>query len=783
MKTGRYTLTQLLTNSEVEQIIIPEIQRDYVWGERNVKGLLNSIYSNYKKKKTLSLNIECTGEQIGEDIKRYLSEEYQRIRFNTHIGFLYAYHDPTYAGKLFLIDGQQRITTLLLVLLSAYCSNSIEKLKTEYKNKYFRDNLPKLDYKVREVTHDFLISFINYITSATKEEDFSKSANFYDVFRKDITAKTILANYKLITEFLENKNIYNDRQKFIDYIENYVEFNYFDTNLSEQGERLYLYMNSRGKELSKQEIVKTILISQSNEKLNDSKKWEDWQNFFWEKRGDNINADKGFELFLQHATIIYLCTQTEGSHEKKRVPLNFILNNNGLRDYLIENKNINISWLDKVFTSIEKLSSFNAINDGYIKEKWLSNNLNTIDYVPILGCIYYLMLYPDVQELDVKRIGMHLKNICYYERNIKNPDLAIIYSLETISEMYTHHISDIVGIPTLPSETKERFYSNSDERKAELYQTPERDAWEKLFWSIVNDNDLNSFIKGNTAILLDLSDTISPNSVEQTYTNFKDNIYKKRDTTKLRYDMLKYGDFSLSDNGGSDHLSSSWMSRCNLISTDDDWYKLLIDKDKKIIVKNYLLNKYNTSTSLPIIADPSYGCLEYMSQFKFLWDDESFHCILLNKHQASEQNSRELPIQMLHKLLTYNNWICKYNRCVVDFKIEDKKFICAKKNESDFFFDIIYHYDNRTHYWSINIGSRNEKHPISENLIPILKKETSLEWEYILEDGINKCHANNFCKLCESCESNKISFTYIVESVINKFNEIKDKVCLALSNL
>ena len=393
------------------------------------------------------------------------------------------------------------------------------------------------------------------------------------------------------------------------------------------------------------------------------------------------------------------------------------------------------------------------------------------------------MLYPDVQELDVKRIGMHLKNICYYERNIKNPDLAIIYSLETISEMYTHQISDIVDISTLSSETKERFYSNSDERKAKLYQTPERDAWEKLFWSIVNDNDLNSFIKGNTAILLDLSDTISPNSVEQTYTNFKDNIYKNRDTTKLRYDMLKYGDFSLYDNGGSDHLSSSWMSRCNLISTDDDWYKLLTNKDKKDIVKNYLLNKYNTSTSLPIIADPFYGCLEYMSQFKFLWDDKSFHCILLNKHQASEQNSRELPIQMLHKLLTYDNWICKYNRCVVDFKIEDKKFICAKKNEGDFFFDIIYHYDNRTHYWSINIGSRNEKHPISENLIPILKKETSLEWEYILEDGINKYHANNFCKLCESCESNKISFTYIVESVINKFNEIKDKVCLALSNL
>lgn len=32
MKTGRYNIAQLLTSPEVEQIVIPELQRDYVWG-------------------------------------------------------------------------------------------------------------------------------------------------------------------------------------------------------------------------------------------------------------------------------------------------------------------------------------------------------------------------------------------------------------------------------------------------------------------------------------------------------------------------------------------------------------------------------------------------------------------------------------------------------------------------------------------------------------------------------------------------------------------------------
>lgn len=147
MNTGRYKLKDLLDNKEIEQIIIPEIQRDYVWTNENVKALLNSISSHYKQKENLELNISCQGKNVAEDVRDFLTEEYKRLRFNTRIGFIYAYKDDSYIGKLFLIDGQQRMTTMYLLLLALYCRN--DELREDFKEKYFKNDLPTIDYKVR----------------------------------------------------------------------------------------------------------------------------------------------------------------------------------------------------------------------------------------------------------------------------------------------------------------------------------------------------------------------------------------------------------------------------------------------------------------------------------------------------------------------------------------------------------------------------------------------------------------------------------------------------------
>src|SRR5690606_13000417 len=88
---------------------------------------------------------------------------------------------------------------------------------------------------------------------------------------------------------------------FYQYLEDFTEFWYFDTNVSEQGEELYIYMNARGEQMQSNENIKADLLSRHrdiNVKNEYGKYWEDWQDFFWVNRGGNKNADRGFNEFL-----------------------------------------------------------------------------------------------------------------------------------------------------------------------------------------------------------------------------------------------------------------------------------------------------------------------------------------------------------------------------------------------------------------------------------------------------------------------------------------------------
>lgn len=755
MNTGRYTLRSLFLSSEIEQIIIPEIQRDYVWKENNVIGLIKSILNHFKEKATLRLEIvdQNKNASVNQDIRAFLAEEYTRMVHSTRIGFIYAYHSQDYPGKYFLIDGQQRLTTIFLLHLCAYKHAG---MTADYRKFFFKEKQPKIDYKVREISHDFMVDFIE--NEVDQDMPFTQSHKYYSFYDDDVTTSSLIKNYVCIEEqlnkcFSESLSKESFYKELVNYIENYIEFNYFDTNISEQGERLYLYMNSRGEALSVQESIRPILISRSKHKLQAGEKWEEWQNFFWRNKGGNPNADKGFQEFLRWATFLHICTsdnprlynQKNNSETKqdyirieKRDDVRNEQQQRWIKEYQENNTSFSIDYIDSVFQTVCKLDSFNQKeNYAFLKGSWLSSIENTSDYPTILACLAYLYYYPDVKELDVKRVGMFIKNCMYYDTNRKNPEMACVNVVNTLKCMYEHEISDIADLHKIAKELPKNIIIEADRHKRGCQLTMWRTKWEELFWSITNDDVFSSFLAGDTLCLFEWSE-FEYDSFVKYYKSFKEKVIDiikkgyKEEIDELHEKLLGYGDFAVRDGCGIG------IPRYFMLFKEDEWtWGVNESKQIRVILKDYLDDKvpYCNGELFNLLIDNDSkndkSVLSYLEYLELLKSETTPpHVILPRKYQISGNNYRELMTQWVHQELK-GSWVYQTNVVVLEFDIQEAEGLSTvmkcKPNEA-FYLDSIYEWNGGKPFWSFKISTRGREY--HKNIPSIINKwDGDLIWE------------------------------------------------------
>lgn len=279
----------LLTLFSLNNMIVPEIQREYVWG--NNSDVLEKFLLELEKKAA-----PC--------------EECHHVHTNKNInvGFLYSYK-PSYVRyeserilDEFLIDGQQRITTLFLLLLyRATIENRIDDFMAICRADE-DDFQMGFNYKVRSLTQQFLVQLIKH----AKDEgncafDFITDLEntpywFLDDYKNDPTVMSMISALKSIKKTFGNTDNF-----YFDYLLTNIHFWHFKTEATSQGEELYITMNSRGEQLTDNEMQKSRVLP-SSDIFKYGREWEAWQTFFWRNRNKgnakNANADKGFNNFL-----------------------------------------------------------------------------------------------------------------------------------------------------------------------------------------------------------------------------------------------------------------------------------------------------------------------------------------------------------------------------------------------------------------------------------------------------------------------------------------------------
>ena len=406
---------------------VPEIQREYVLGynEREIldtfcEDLIEGKKAEYANTSLNDKIAELTSKGRYGEIKDLIEGANEIKPMN--IGFLYSY-EPNYRMEhfpesdiykdVYLIDGQQRLTTLFILLFYL----SIKENRADDFRSMFRYNegLESIafDYRVRNLTHNFFIELIRNVDSLSKLNSISESTWYFNEYANDPTVKSVLSAIKIISKHFSELD-----DEFFDYLKSKVKFWHFKTEKTDQGEELYITMNSRGKQLEDNETLRAKLFEKidKNEEIQWSEEWEKWQDYFWQHRNknkDSNNSDKGFNEFLK-------CIA--GLESFKQNNTEFL----ELKDPIFPSKLIKYLTLDKIksyFNSLKFiLSSVDVFKEKYEYSDWLDSAKGFINDLLFNENTNWFIDYNDELRARERMNMVFLWSILDYVNQIKNQE-------------------------------------------------------------------------------------------------------------------------------------------------------------------------------------------------------------------------------------------------------------------------------------------------------------------------------------------------------------------------
>ena len=376
LKSGEtYKITDLFTDKR--HIIIPDLQRDYCWGDKKhgdnnielVSGFLDSLNSIFKENQNKSIKL----------------------------GMIYAYEYPKDSERIYLCDGQQRITTLYLLLGMLYRETKNEAVKNclisevELQD----DQEPRLQYAIRESTLYFLSDLVcNFFLedNKTKVFEIKKQSWYFKEYNLDPTIQSML----LALEIIENKlEIFENKKSLSDFLLNNIEFFYFDMNDRETGEDMFVVINTTGEPLTPTENIKPILIGNIDDLQTQkiaSDLWEKWEKWFWNnKSASEHEADQGLNAFFVYYWQIKLLQEKQWK-DKNSFPLNPI-------QLFSKNSEIESNEESNTIILVEELNKAKSIDE--IERYFLA----------------YQNLFEDFKKEDNQKVLKSIKSLDYKNAN------------------------------------------------------------------------------------------------------------------------------------------------------------------------------------------------------------------------------------------------------------------------------------------------------------------------------------------------------------------------------
>ncbi|MDP3929877.1 MAG: DUF262 domain-containing protein [Bacteroidota bacterium] len=576
-KTSAYLKEEnLLTLLSQNNFIVPEIQREYVWGEN--KKVIVKFLNDLKNKIGICCS-ECN-----------LPSSENKI----NIGFLYSYkpdyvkieHDRFLDENL--IDGQQRFTTLFLLLF--YCA--LKESRADGKNRKdefltlirFEEKIRmSFDFRVRDLTKRFMLELVEKVNTIEQLQNIDKQTWFLKDYQNDVSIKSIRKAFGFI------QSVFSDSTRYYNHLINYIVFWHFKTEATSQGEELYITMNARGEELADNEITKAALMVGGSEIYEWGKKWEEWQQFFWKKRDKNDpnpSADKGLNGFLSCiAGLEYYLKDKQGVIAEKEI--NSLLTLEKVEQYfealtfLHESRaefeqNYNYTrWIDSCLKSIWEIFNNNQ-TDWFADYKDKNKSTERNRMVFMWSWLYYITESKRENTLLKTDELYRLLRFFYIRKNNFNRSVSTLK--KTVDLIIINGVWDTMNnelgsdqADNLEEETDSKFRTKEEDEKNIFFYKRLLDKdlkeIEELIWQIEDHTlNLDGSDVGNINIthLIDLNDMVTTQKLEEIRDAFEglfpNGVNLPLEPAILNTVLLYYGDFYKSKeySNGSKYDFADW---------------------------------------------------------------------------------------------------------------------------------------------------------------------------------------------------------------------------------
>lgn len=243
-------------------------QRDYKWTEEPVKRLLDDVFYSFDEAYAKHAALDANRENINTRYPWY---------------YLNTYVTNVVGGRVFVVDGQQRLTTLTLILLKLLSQAKAFGSKTE---KWLERKIA--GYSGTE--HEFWMNHVRHL-QVLKDLMDGQDVAAIDV-STGITAVNMVKNYQLISKDLDTR--LTTPHKFDTFVY-YLLVRLVLINLSVETTHVpmvFEVINDRGVRLKPYEILKGKLLGQIDKLELDAGKFND----LWEKRLKAVNEYRDDEI-------------------------------------------------------------------------------------------------------------------------------------------------------------------------------------------------------------------------------------------------------------------------------------------------------------------------------------------------------------------------------------------------------------------------------------------------------------------------------------------------------